>query len=96
MKKVLLSVAALALAGSFTNAVSAPTKAAVCAGCHGANGISLVPMYPNLAGQKEQYLVKQMNAFKDGTRKDPIMGPQAATLSPAEIAELSKYYAEMK
>lgn len=45
------------------------SKSVTCAACHGNNGISMIPMYPNLAGQKEQYLVLQMKAFRDGERK---------------------------
>jgi cytochrome c553 len=52
-------------------------KAAVCAACHGPNGVSANPQWPNLAGQKDLYLIKQMKAFRDGTRVDPLMSAQA-------------------
>ncbi len=101
MKKVLLSVAAIALAGSMGSAVAGDAaagkvKSAVCAACHGANGISAIPNYPNLAGQKPQYMVKQLKAFKDGTRKDPVMAPMAAPLTDADMANLAAYYAGLK
>lgn len=67
-------------------------KAATCAGCHGANGISNNPLWPNLAGQKTAYLVKQMKAFRDGTRKDPMMTPMAKPLSDADIENLAAYF----
>ena len=67
-------------------------KAATCAGCHGANGISNNPLWPNLAGQKSAYLVKQMKAFRDGTRKDPMMPPRATPLSDADIENLAAYF----
>jgi cytochrome c553 len=70
-------------------------KSAACGACHGNNGISMIPMYPNLAGQKEQYLVLQMKAFRDGERKNMIMAPMAAGLSDDDIANLSAYYANM-
>lgn len=70
-------------------------KSAVCAACHGNNGISMIPMYPNLAGQKEQYLVLQMKAFRDGERKNMVMAPMAAGLSDADIANLSAYYTSL-
>lgn len=70
-------------------------KSTTCVACHGANGISLIPMYPNLAGQKEQYLALQMKAFRDGTRKNMIMAPMAAGLSDEDIANLSAYYASL-
>jgi cytochrome c553 len=101
MKKVLLSIAAVALAGSMGSAVAGDAaagqaKAAVCAGCHGANGISAIPNYPNLAGQKEMYIAKQLTAFKDGTRKDPVMSPMAMPLSADDIANLAAYYSGLK
>jgi cytochrome c553 len=68
-------------------------KSAMCASCHGVNGISMSPLWPNLAGQKEQYLIKQIKAFRDGTRKDPMMAPMVAALSDADIENLAAYYA---
>lgn len=67
----------------------------LCANCHGANGISQLPIYPNLAGQKMLYLKQQLLHFRDGRRPSPVMEPMAQALSDAEINALSKYYAEM-
>jgi cytochrome c553 len=78
------------------DAAAGKAKAATCNACHGANGISIAPNYPNLAGQKEAYLVKQMKAFKDGTRKDPTMNAMAAPLSDADMANLAAHYAGLK
>ena len=77
------------------DAAAGKAKSAMCASCHGADGIGLTPLYPNLAGQKEAYLVKQMTAFRDGTRKDPLMAPMAMGLTDEDIANLAAYYAEM-
>jgi cytochrome c553 len=71
-------------------------KAAACAGCHGANGISNNPLWPNLAGQKAAYLTKQIKAFRDGTRKDPTMEPMARPLSDADIENISAYFESLK
>ncbi len=71
-------------------------KSVVCAACHGANGISPSPIWPNLAGQKEAYLVKQIKAFKNGERKDPSMAPMVAALTDADIDNISAYYASLK
>ncbi|WP_440875186.1 c-type cytochrome [Thalassotalea sp. PLHSN55] len=71
-------------------------KAAACTACHGADGNSLVTMYPKLAGQGEQYLVKQIHDFKDGTRKDPVMAPMVAALSDQDIADLAEFFAAQK
>ena len=67
MKKITLAIATTLLlaAPAFAgDAAAGKAKAAMCAACHGANGISIAPMYPNLAGQKEAYLVKQLKDFK--------------------------------
>ena len=91
---LLLAVSAnVAIAG---DAAAGKAKAATCNACHGANGISAIPTYPNLAGQKEAYLTKQMKAFKDGTRKDPTMNAMAAPLSDADMANLSAHFAGLK
>ena len=67
-----------------------------CFVCHGIDGISLIDMYPNLKGQKEKYLVKQLTAFRDGTRIDPIMGPMASILTDEDITAVSKYLSELE
>lgn len=85
-----LLFASSAMAG---DVAAGKAKAAVCAACHGANGISMNPMWPNLAGQKEQYLAKQIKAFRDGTRTDPTMAPMVAALTDDDIANLAAYYA---
>lgn len=95
-KKIGLScVLALALCGtaSAQDAAKGKSKASACMACHGANGISAIPMYPNLAGQKQQYLEASLKAYRDGIRKNPIMSPMAAGLSDDDIADLAAYYA---
>jgi cytochrome c553 len=68
-------------------------KVALCAGCHGANGISASDAYPNLAGQHADYIVKQLRAFKNNTdRSDPVMGSMAAGLSDQDMADIGAYY----
>ena len=68
-------------------------KSALCAACHGATGHSINPLWANLAGQKEMYLAKQIKAFRDGVRKDPMMAPMVAALSDDDIANLAAYFA---
>ena len=66
----------------------------VCAPCHGPVGISLVRAYPNLAGQKKQYLIDQLKAFRSGERKNlKMMNPLAAELSDSDIKNLAAYFA---
>lgn len=90
----LTAAANVSIAGG--DAAAGKAKIASCAGCHGANGISAVPVNPNLAGQKEAYLVKQMKAFKDGTRKDPVMNAMSKPLSDADMANIAAFYASLK
>lgn len=71
-------------------------KSANCTGCHGRNGKSTIPTNPNLAGQKEQYLVKAIKAYRDGQRKDPMMSSMVSGLSDADIADLAAFYASVK
>ncbi len=85
-----LLFASSAMAG---DVAAGKAKSMVCAACHGATGISMNPMWPNLAGQKEQYLAKQIKAFRDGTRTDPTMAPMVAALTDDDIANLAAYYA---
>lgn len=70
-------------------------KAGTCAGCHGAEGISANPEWPNLAGQKDKYLTNQMKAFRDGDRKNALMSPMAEGLSDDDIANISAYYSSL-
>lgn len=71
-------------------------KAAVCAACHGIAGKASVPVYPHLAGQQEAYLLKQLKAFKDGSRKEPLMVPFMAPLTDADMENLAAYYTSLK
>ncbi len=69
---------------------------AVCAACHGQEGYSNTDRFPNLAGQKEAYLIKQLEDFKTGRRVDPVMKSFSEMLSPKEIKAISKYLSELK
>lgn len=71
-------------------------KAASCAGCHGENGNSMVATFPKLAQQHSSYIGQQLHAFKDGSRKDPIMSPLAQSLTDEDITDIAAYYASQK
>jgi len=77
------------------DAAAGKARAAACAACHGATGISANDMWPNLAGQKETYLKLQITAFRDGQRKNPMMSPMAAGLSDDDIANLAAYFSSL-
>ncbi|MBC7944408.1 MAG: cytochrome c4 [Burkholderiales bacterium] len=70
--------------------------AQVCATCHGADGNSVTPIYPGLAGQHRAYILKQLQEFKSGERKNPIMSPIAAALSPKEMKSWTDFFSKQK
>jgi cytochrome c553 len=96
MKKVVVTLLALmTLSGSVFakgDAEVGKRQSDACMACHGATGVSPNDAWPNLAGQGYEYLVKQMKAFRDGTRKDPLMEPMAKRLSEQDIENLSAFY----
>lgn len=94
-----LAVGALAVTGTAYAADPAAGQqryAAICAACHGSNGISVAPIYPNVAGQKSEYVVAQLKAFRAGSRQNAIMQPMAKGLSDADIANIAAYVATLK
>jgi len=99
MLKIIILGSLLALAPLHANAAdvaNGKSKAVVCSGCHGVNGISLGPEYPNLAGQKAAYVTKQLKAFKSGTRIDPIMQAMASPLSDQDMKNIAAYFESLK
>ena len=68
------------------------TKAAPCTACHGMNGNSVNPEWPNLAGQSAVYIAEQLRLFRDGVRTNPLMSPMAAGLTDDDIADLAVYF----
>ncbi len=77
------------------DAEAGKAKSVTCAACHGGEGISPTGIWPNLAGQKEEYLVAQMKAFRDGARENAQMAPMVANLSDEDIANLAAYYSSL-
>jgi cytochrome c553 len=77
------------------DAAAGESKSAACASCHGMNGISQAGIFPNLAGQKAEYLIAQLTAFKSGERKSAnsaMMIPMAAGLSDQDMRDLAAYF----
>ena len=72
------------------------SKAASCAACHGADGNSVNPEWPKLAGQHEDYLVKQLTFFKHGERDNDTMKGMSAGLSDRDRQDLAAFYASQK
>ena len=67
-------------------------KTALCAGCHGADGNSVNVIWPRLAGQSSEYLLKQLQDFKSGKRADPTMQGMVMTLADEDMVNVSAFY----
>lgn len=87
---------ALAVLAGAASATDAPEKAAVCAACHGATGVSQQAAYPTLAGQHANYLEHALKEYRAGTRKNAIMGAQAKTLTDADIRALAQWFSRQE
>lgn len=87
---MLLSAGSLAVAAG--NPTAGETKSLACHACHGPDGVSINDLWPNLAGQKRGYLEKQLKAFRDGSRQDPVMAIFAKPLSDEDIADIAAFY----
>ena len=96
MRNRMLAAALFALslpvAASSGDAEAGKKKSTPCAACHGANGVSVSPDFPNLAGQYEDYLLKALTHYKNGKRKNPIMAAQVANLSQKDMMDLAAYF----
>lgn len=99
-------VMALVLGGSLLSGsvlagdvAAGQAKAAVCAACHGMDGVAVIPGYPNLKGQNEQYIISSVKAYKNKERNGglaAVMQAQAMMLSDDDIANLAAYYSSLK
>lgn len=101
MKKLLTTAAASALLLMSATAVAGDagagkTKYAMCAGCHGANGVSASPTYPSLAGKDAAAIKDSLTKYRSGELDNATMKAMAAGLSDADIDNLAAYVATLK
>ena len=101
MRGLILGVAALVVTSPFAQAagdsVAGRTVVMVkCQVCHGKDGIGTVANAPNIAGQKYDYLVHSLMAYKRGERRSPMMSVAVKSLSKEDIANVAAYYAAIK
>jgi cytochrome c553 len=99
MKKLALTAIAFIIgcgAAHAGNPEAGKEKSRTCAACHAADGNSATPDFPRIAGQHYDYLIKAMNDYKSGKRKNPIMQPQAAPLSQRDIEDLAAYFSHQQ
>lgn len=93
----LLCAGALASPAIAQDAKAGGAKAsAQCAVCHGKDGLSQLPVAPNLAGQVEFYLVKALEDFRAGRRENEMMTVVSKDLTDADIANLAAWYASIR
>ena len=100
MNRTFLAAAFLALAlpvaAASGDAEVGKKKSTPCAACHGANGVSASPDFPNLAGQYPDYIVTALTHYKNGKRKNPIMAAQVASLTQKDMLDLAAYFSTQK
>ena len=77
------------------NIAAGEARAMVCRACHGPAGISSNDLWPNLAGQKKDYLIKQLKDFRAGVRQDAMMAPMVRDLTDEHIGDLAAYYSSL-
>jgi cytochrome c553 len=93
MKALVLALLALLPVASFSQG----NLVQMCAGCHGARGEgNATTGYPRIAGQPQSYLARQLAAYVEGNRVNPVMGPIAKQLSPEQRDELAAYYSKLE
>ena len=97
-------VGAVAAAAVLVSALAAPNKAAqpnpkagkseaaLCAACHGAEGMSVATNVPNLAGQHYEYLMEQLIAYKEGTRKNGVMNELIRPMTLEQLRNIAAYF----
>jgi cytochrome c553 len=94
---LLLSSLAVAAEAQVTgDAAAGQSKAAICAACHGADGNSMVPQWPKLAGQHAGYLERQTALIKSGSRPVPEMAGIVGGMSEQDFADVSVFFASQK
>ncbi|MCH1491822.1 MAG: cytochrome c4 [Luminiphilus sp.] len=74
------------------DAAAGEGKAVTCGACHGADGNSVVPNFPKLAGLGEKYLLKQMQDIRDGRRMVAAMAGQVDNMSDQDLADIAAFY----
>jgi cytochrome c553 len=73
-----------------------PDVAKLCTSCHGQDGVGITPMYPTLAGQHPDYIVRALQEYKKGGRKNPIMSAMAANVKEEDMAVIADYFSAQR
>jgi len=98
--RILLAASLVAFTGSaFASSGDASVgqkKSTPCAVCHGAEGVSPSPEFPNLAGQYADYIETALKHYQNGKRKNPIMAAQVKELKPKDIQDLAAFFSSQR
>jgi len=92
----MLLVAAPVVSFAKGNAAEGQNKSATCQACHGETGIATQAIYPNLAGQHEDYLEKALLDYRDGHRVNAVMSNFALNLTNEDIEDLAAWFSSQK
>ena len=88
----LVSALAAPKGGAQPNPAAGKSEAALCAACHGAEGMSVATNVPNLAGQHYEYLMEQLIAYKEGTRKNGVMNELIRPMTLEQLRNIAAYF----
>lgn len=91
---MLISITANTYVYAAGDMAAGQTKSAVCQGCHGTDGNSYSPEWPNLASQHPSYISKQIMDFQSGARKDDTMSAMVVGLSQEDIADIAAFFSQ--
>jgi len=100
--KLVAALSLVAALGCSANAFAAGSveagqaKSATCMACHGMDGNSLSPEWPNLASQHPAYIERQIKAFKSGERQNDLMSPMAMIVTDEDAADLAAFFSSQK
>ena len=72
-----------------------PAAAQLCVACHGTNGVGIVPQYPTIAGQHQDYLDRAIEEYKTGSRRHPVMSGMAAQIKDSDLDLITQYYSSL-
>lgn len=89
---LLISITANTYVYAAGNPAAGQEKSTSCQGCHGPDGNSFSPDWPNLASQNTAYLAKQIRDFQSGARKDPTMSAMVVGLGQKDITDITAYF----
>lgn len=94
IKLAIAGLAVLAQVAAFASGdpQAGQQKSSICAGCHGADGNSVIGANPRLAGQYESYLFQALQQYKSGKRQDMLMGSMVANLSVQDMKDLAAWF----